>query len=94
MIFAAALIMAQAAVTPPAQPVQQAPITVNKKKSKEHCVFMEVTGSHARQRICQDEAGNSNAPGVSDSAPNSGMLRSMPGAPGNFLKTTLGATPH
>jgi hypothetical protein len=91
MMFIAALMMAQAptAVSPTA-PVP--PIEVKaKKKPKQNCQFMEVTGSRTRQRVCHDQFGELDlGPGVSNAAPNPGMMHAIPGA----AKGGLGGTPQ
>lgn len=91
MILIAALIMAQSpAATQSAQQGQSArPIDVNgKKKPKEKCEYMEVTGSHTRQRVCRNELGQLDlGPNVTDSvAP--GVFKAQPVAqPGGFGPT-------
>ena len=91
MIFAAALMMAQAAAIPPSPSVQPAQITVKKKKPKEVCQYMEITGSRARQRVCQDVNGQLElGPNFATDAPNSGMIHATPGA----AKGGLGGTPQ
>ena len=83
-ILLAAMIMAQAPAAAQPAPAAQStkPIDVNgKKKPKEKCEYMEVTGSHTRQRVCRDEYGYSNVgPNVSEAAPNPGMIHAIPGA--------------
>jgi hypothetical protein len=90
MLLAAALMMAQAAVPPASPTVQPAQITVKKNKPKEVCEYMEVTGSHARQRVCHNSAGDLELPGVSEAGPNPGMIHAIPGA----AKGGLGGTPQ
>ena len=80
MILIAAVMLAQAPVAgATAQPVA-------KKKPEQVCQFIEVTGSHQRQRICQDKdtPADQNADFIS-SAP-AGMIRALPSGapPGGF----------
>jgi hypothetical protein len=88
------LISAQApAAQQPAPPAQSAQSTqpAAKKKPKQNCQFMEVTGSRTRQRICHDQFGELDlGPGVSNEAPNAGMMHSIPGA----AKGGVGGTPQ
>jgi hypothetical protein len=92
MIIAAALILAQAAPSSPqASPsVVPSQITIKKKKPKEVCEYMEVTGSRTRQRVCRDQFGELQLPGVTEAAPNAGMMHAMPGA----AKGGVGGTPQ
>lgn len=87
MIFTA-LMLAQAPAA--AQPSQSnRPIEVTQKKqSKQKCEYMEVTGSHTRQRICRDEFGNLDlGPNVTNSVA-AGVLHPTPVAqPGGFGPT-------
>lgn len=67
MIFIAAVMLAQA---PVAQPVA-------KKKPEQVCQFIEVTGSHQRQRVCRDKDQQADVDtGIAD-AP-AGMLKATP----------------
>ena len=77
IFFVVSLLLVQAPTTTP-RPAQQ-PIDVNGKKiPKQKCEYMEVTGSHTRQRVCRDDSGrldlgpnvtDSVAPGVSHNTP-------------------------
>ena len=61
MLFLAAMMMAQ--VPAAVQPEQ--PVTI-KKKPRQVCEMIEVTGSRARKRVCRDENGRLDlGPGVS-----------------------------
>ena len=62
MVFLAAMMMAQ--VPAAVQPEQ--PVTI-KKKPRQVCEMIEVTGSRARKRVCRDESGRLDlGPGVSN----------------------------
>ena len=91
MIIVAALMLAQ---TPPAaQPAQSTePIEVTqKKKPKQVCKVIEITGSRMRQRVCQDQFGKFDlGPGVTDAAANPGVIHAIPGA----AKGGLGGVPQ
>jgi hypothetical protein len=91
MMFIAALMMAQAptAVSPTA-PVP--PIEIKgKKKPRQKCEYIEVTGSRTRQHVCRDQFGDLDlGPGVSNAAANPGMMHSIPGA----AKGGVGGTPQ
>lgn len=75
------LILAQApAATQPAQPNPPIDVTAKKKK-KQDCKVIELTGSRMQQRVCRDDFGDFNyGPGVSEAAPNSGMIHAPPPA--------------
>jgi hypothetical protein len=61
IFFLAAMMMAQAPAA--AQPEQ--PVTI-KRKPRQVCEMIEVTGSRARKRVCRDENGRLDlGPGVS-----------------------------
>jgi len=63
ILFLAAMMMAQASAPAAAQPEQ--PVTI-KKKPRQICEMIEVTGSRARKRVCRDENGQLDlGPGVS-----------------------------
>jgi hypothetical protein len=64
MLIVAAMMMAQA----PAAVQPEQPVTV-KKKPKQVCELMEVTGSRSKKRVCRDASGQLDlGPGVSNSA--------------------------
>jgi len=82
LMFVAALMLAQAAA-PAAQPAPPAPPidVTGKRKPKQKCEFIEVTGSHTRQRVCRDEFGELDlGPGVTSAGANPGMIHATPGA--------------
>ena len=61
MLFLVAMMMAQA----PAAVQPEQPVTI-KKKPRQVCEMIEVTGSRARKRVCRDENGRLDlGPGVS-----------------------------
>jgi len=58
------------------------PIEVDaKKKQKQRCQYIEVSGSRMRQRVCTDANGvTQGMPGVAtDSGSNPGMVHAIPG---------------
>jgi hypothetical protein len=82
MIFVAALMMVQVAATPPASPsIQPAQIVIKKKKSKQVCQYVDVTGSRMSQRVCHDADGGAALDSNVTSDASDGMLRSDPGTP-------------
>ena len=86
IMIVAALVLAQA--PPAAQPPKSdQPIDVTqKKKTKQVCKVMEVTGSRMSQRVCRDEMGKFDlVPNVTDAADNPGIVHGIPGtAKGGF----------
>jgi len=91
MIIIAALLLAEAPATmQPMQPSQSIDIA-QKKTAKQVCKVIEVTGSRMRRRVCQDEFGKFDlGPGVTDAAPNPGIIHAIPGA----AKGGLGGVPQ
>ena len=83
IVLIAAMVAAQqapAAVEPAPAP---APVEVvgNKKKRKQHCQLIDVSGSRMRQRVCTDDSTMASAgPNVTDDGTNPGMVHAMPGA--------------
>jgi hypothetical protein len=76
MMFVAALMLTQAPTT--VQPSEPAV----KQKPKQHCEYVEVTGSRRPQKVCRDADGVLDlGPDVANSAPNSGMFHAPPPAP-------------
>ena len=91
VVFLAAMIAAQAAepvAAPAGQPVEVTGI--KKKKPKQSCQYLEVSGSRMRQRVCTDSNGEAERmPGVQDASANPGMLHAIPGP----AKGGLGGVP-
>jgi hypothetical protein len=85
MFLLASLLVVQAPAAAPPQPAQPIEVT-QKKKSAQVCKVVEITGSRMRQRVCRDEFGKFDlGPGVTDAAPNPGVIHAMPGpAKGGF----------
>jgi hypothetical protein len=80
IVLIAAVLAAQdpAAVQPTPAPVE---VVGNKKKRKQHCQLIDVSGSRMRQRVCTDDSTMASAgPNVTDDGTNPGMVHAMPGA--------------
>ena len=71
MLIIAAMMLAQAPVA--AAPVQ----TVAKKKPDQVCQYIEVTGSHQRQKVCHDKSAPADLGTDFADAP-AGMLKAQP----------------
>ena len=71
MLIIAAMMLAQAPVA--AAPVQPAV----KKKPDQICQYIEVTGSHQRQKVCHDKGAQAEASTDIADAP-AGMLKAQP----------------
>lgn len=69
----------------------KSPQAIAKKKPRERCHSVMVSGSRMPQRVCEDDSGNSGlGPNVTDASPNAGMFHAIPGpAKGGF-----GGTPQ
>jgi hypothetical protein len=73
----AALLIAQQPIV--VEGVQPAPVA--KKKAKQKCETIEVSGSRMPKRVCRDVNGDlEKVPGVTDTATNAGMMHATPGA--------------
>ena len=83
ILFLAATMLAASPEAVQTSPAGE-PIEVNgkKQKPKQHCQFIEVSGSRMRQRVCTDSNGvTQGVPGVtSDAGSNPGMIHAIPGA--------------
>lgn len=86
MILLLAAMMAAQSSEPVAAPVG-APVEVTgikKKKPKQNCQYVEVSGSRMPKRVCSDASGDAERlPGIQDASANPGMLHAMPGAAAN-----------
>ena len=72
MLIIAAMILAQAPVAAaPAQPA----VT---KKPDQICQYIEVTGSHQRQKVCHDKGGAQADAGTNIADAPAGMLKAQP----------------
>jgi hypothetical protein len=88
MILIAAMMLAQAPAAPPSPNVKPSQITV-KQKPDVKCVYIEVTGSRQRQKVCND--GSTLDPSISGVGPNAGMFHAPPPA---TPPTSIGGRPH
>ena len=83
MILLLATMMAAQAAQPVAAPERQ-PVDVTgikKKKPKQHCEYIDMSGSRMPKRVCTDINGNPNRdPNISDLGDSASMLRAPPGA--------------
>jgi hypothetical protein len=82
IVILAALMAAQApAEVQPDGPGQPVEVTGEKrKKPKQKCQYVEVSGSRMRQRVCHDDYGTvTRGPNVTDAGVNPGMLHAPPG---------------
>ncbi len=82
MLFLSAMLLAQA----PAAVQPEQPVTI-KKKAKQVCEMIEVTGSRSRKRVCRDENGQADlGPGIHNNIDTRGNLDQRPvghsGGPG------------
>ena len=81
MLFLAATMLAASPETVQTSPTGE-PIEVDaKKKEKQRCQYIEVSGSRMRQRVCTDANGvTQRMPGITDAGSNPGMVHATPGA--------------
>ncbi len=84
------ILLAAMLATPQPTAADSADLHAVVKKPKEDCVYIEVSGSRMRKRVCRDSNGMvERDPGITDSLDNPGMAHAIPGP----AKGGLGGTP-